>query len=114
MFRFLGVLHLIQDSSQCQSPSNFESARFMVHALFIICHLVHGGVWIDKVVLGREQQSKLPNYGIGTPHAGVHEYWVSGCVSDRVTLEFMSAVGRAGISSCMTSKLIVFAWLDRQ
>jgi hypothetical protein len=39
---------------QCQSSSDSESARFVVDALSIFRHHVHGGVWTDKVVLGRE------------------------------------------------------------
>lgn len=39
---------------QCQSSSDSESACFVVDALSIFRHHVHGGVWTDEVVLGRE------------------------------------------------------------
>lgn len=73
---------------QCQPPSDSESTCFMVDALSIFRHHVHGGVWTDKVVLGRKFLSKLPNHGNDIPYAGILEHWVSGYVSDQtVTLE---------------------------
>ena len=71
---------------QCQSSSDSESARFMVDTLSIFRHHVHGGVRTNEVVLGRERISELPNYGIGVPHADVHEHWVSSCISGRTNL----------------------------
>ena len=73
---------------QCQSSRDSKSARFMAHILPILRHHVHGGVWTDKVVLGRKFLSKLPNHGNDIPYAGILEHWVSGYVSDQtVTLE---------------------------
>lgn len=69
----------------------------MDDALSIFRHYVHRGVWVDKVVLGREQLSELPNYGCSIADAGVHEYRVSGYINDRSSLQLIH--GKVGMES---------------
>ena len=90
---------------QCQPPSDSESTCFMVDALSIFRHHVHGGVWTHKMVLGGESVSKLPNYGLGIPHVDIHEHWVSACARDCTTFRAHTQLGRDGISLCTTSKI---------
>ena len=71
----------------------------MADTLPIFCHHVHGSIWPDEVVFRRECVSELPNHGVSITHAGLHEHWVSGCISDRMTLELIH--GREGWNQFM-------------
>ena len=61
----------------------------------------------------RGQLSQLPNYGNGLSHAGVLEHRVSGLPLMIDRLPSSSTAGRDGTSSCMTSKVSVWASSQR-
>jgi hypothetical protein len=61
---------------QGELARHLEPPGPVVHTFYLLCHHVHGSLWLDKMVFCRNSYSELPNHGFGARHACIYEYGV--------------------------------------
>jgi hypothetical protein len=67
---------LTADFLQGELARHLEPPGTVVHTLYLLRYHVHGSIQLDKMVFCRNSHSKLPNHGLGTRDACIHEYGV--------------------------------------